>query len=176
MERATMRRWIAFISLFFLVGCSGGAAGSRLHTNPGGSVAPATAGALKLSLSAAPEGGGYRLMLAAPSAQDLYQIAGAVKYDPQRYDLRTVEAGGGLGGPEDCYFVSGETTTGRIAFAYTKKLYGPGASGSVNLLCLRVTPKAGFSLADFSLDLTPGKLLARNSKKQVFAASVEVAP
>jgi hypothetical protein len=99
-----------------------------------------------------------------------------VKYDPQRYDLQNVEAGGGLGGPEECYFVGGESSAGRIAFAYTKKLYGPGVSGSVNLLSLRVAPKAGFSLSDFSLDTAPGKLLARNSKKQAFAASVEAAP
>lgn len=176
-----MRRWIAFISLLFLAGCGGGATGARLapgsHTGPGGAnTPPALAGALKLTLRAAPDVGGYRLMLCAPSVQDLYQIAGAVQYNPQRYDLQSIEAGGGLGGPEDCYFVGGETSPGRIAFAYTKMQYGPGAMGSVNLLCLRVAPKANFSLGDFSLDQAPGKLLARNSKKQVFTASVEVVP
>lgn len=116
-----------------------------------------------------------RLMLAARDATDLYQVAGTLSYDPARYDLLNVEAGGGLGGPEDCYFVGGETVQGRVAFAYTKRWHGAGAQGSVNLLSVVIAPRRAFSLADFSVDTGPGQLLLRNSAKQAFAPTVEVA-
>jgi hypothetical protein len=182
MERGAMRRSIILISLVVLTGCAGGAMHPRV--GPGATAGPdgpgsgqaKTAGELQLQLSAAAEGGAYRLMLSAPNAADIYQIAGTLAYDTSRYTLIATEAGGGLGGPEAAYFLAGETAQGRIAFAYTKRAYGPGASGGVNLLSVRVTPNAGFSLGDFSLDTSAGRLLVRNSKKQAFAVSVEAAP
>ncbi len=174
-----MRTLFLSCFLFVLAGCAGGQLHSRLEPGaPAGTGAgqAVTAGAVRLGLSASAEGGQYRVMLSAPQAGDVYQIAGTLKYNAARYTLTATEAGGSLGGPEAAYFVAGETAPGQIAFAYTKRQYGPGASGSLNLLSVRVTPRSGFSLGDFSLDTAPGRLLVRNSKKQAFAVTLEVAP
>jgi hypothetical protein len=52
-----------------------------------------------------------------------------------------------------------------VAFAYTKRFWGPGADGDVWLVSLRVRPNGTFNAADFSL-LKDAKLLARDSKKR----------
>ena len=83
-----------------------------------------------------------------------------------------MHAGGGLGKPPEAYFVWGERTPGRLDFAYTKRFYGPGATGTVPLLSVRVSTRAGFSLGDFTLDTAAGTLLARDSAKREFGVTL----
>jgi hypothetical protein len=158
-----------------LLSCPGCGGSSSLATNPNTPGGGARPGEAKLALTATAEGSDYRLALSAPGALDLYQIAGTLRFDAQRYTLISAEAGGGLGSPEACLFIGSEIEPGRVAFAYTKRFYGPGANGDISLLTVRITPKAGFKLSDFSLETGPGKLVVRDSKKQVLSVSMEAA-
>ena len=162
-----MKRYVMLLALLLLVGCQ---AGSALHDPPQEQSAPALK--LGLRLTAEQSGGDWRVLLTAPNASDLYQIAGTLRYDPARYDVLGVEAGGGLGGFEDCYFLSGEPVPGSIAFAYTKRRHGAGAGGDVTLLAVRVSPRGAFRVADFELDSAPGALVARDSAKRNFDIAV----
>ena len=165
-----MRRILALVALLALAGCRGGGflPAHSDQDSPSGS----TAGKLSLSLDARQQGGDYRLLLAAPSAEDLYQVAGTLLYDPQRYEVVAVESGGGLGDPTQSYFVSGETEQGRLRFAYTKRFWGEGASGPVSLMAIRVRPLSAFRLGDFQLDQRSGMLRVRNSRRDSFSVSV----
>jgi len=170
-----MRRFLAAILLILAVGCRSGT-GTPIPeaSSPGvGYTPPATPpSGLELQLNATAEQDSWRITLSAPSATDLYQLAGTLIYEPERYTLRSVEAGGGLGGPQDAYFVWGEHDHGRLDFAYTKRYYGAGFSGQVSLLSIRVNALDGFRLADFRLDTSTGKLLARDSAKRGFAVQL----
>jgi hypothetical protein len=120
-----------------------------------------------LELSAVKEGANYRVNLHARGATDLYQLAGSLQFDGGRYRVINIEAGGGLGGPEDAYFIGRETRPGNVDFAYTRRAYGAGASGDPWLLSLVVEPQAGeLRLGDFSLDETARRLLVRDSHKR----------
>ena len=154
-------------------GCRGNSAAVNLPASGGSNPAGGQANTVRLTLDAKQEAGDYRLILSAPNASDLYQLAGTLVYDPQRYTLQRVEAGGGLGGPEASYLFDGEHTAGRHAFAYTKRYAGPGANGAVSLLHFIVVPLQGkFKLDDFKLDTTAGQLKVRDSKKHDFSVSV----
>lgn len=160
--------------LLALLGCGGGNSpagapgadeGAGLQANAPGSAA--------LELSALRESANYRVNLYAQGVSDLYQIAGTLGFDGGRYRVLTVEAGGGLGSPQEAVFLGTESAPGQVDFAYTKRAYGTGYSGDLWLLSVVVEPLTGvFSLGDFTLDQTPGKLLLRNSKKQALNASV----
>ena len=101
----------------------------------------------------------------AKGATDLYQAAGRVEFPTGQYQVLAVQAGGGLGGPQECYFVGKETDPGQVDFAYTKKFYGPGVDGDAMLVSLVVVPLGQFAQADFSLAGQPG-VVVRNSEKQ----------
>jgi hypothetical protein len=161
--------------LLLLASCGGGRHSVRggAPEQPGGGIqaggqppANPEAGSVRVSLSAEQDGSDWRVNLIAPDASDLYQIGGTLAFDSTKYEVLTVEAGGGLGQPENSYFVGRETSPGRVAFAYTKRFYGAGASGKLWLVSLRVHPKGSFSAADFKLDENQ-KLMARDSKKRV---------
>ena len=161
------------ISLLLLLASCGG--GQRVRSGqqdqlpgqaPGYPQPNPDAGSVHLTLTADDEGGQWRVNLVAPSASDLYQVGGTLAFDSSKYSVVAVEAGGGLGQPADSYFVGQETSPGRVAFAYTKRYWGNGASGKLWLVSLRVKPTGTFSLADFKLD-PDAKLLARDSKKRV---------
>lgn len=168
-----MKRLTALIGLLLLAACQGGGgtAPTLARATPDPFGAPP--GPLQLELNAADTGDQWRVTLQAPQAQDLYQLAGTLLYDPARYSIVTVEAGGGLGGPEESYFVWGQRTPGRIDFAYTRRYHGKGASGPTALLSVRFRPLAGFALADFTLDAAEGALLARDSLKRVLEVSLD---
>lgn len=144
------------------------------HTPAGnGATAAGEAGDIRLALSAQPEGGDYRLILAAPNAADLYQVGGTLVYDPQRYSIVRVEAGGGLGDPQTSYFFDGEQAPGRHGFAYTKRYAEAGASGPVSLLHFIVHPLGSrFNLDDFTLATRELPLKARDSKKHDFRVTL----
>jgi len=167
-----MRRIAASLGLLLLAACQGGG-GTAPTLAP---TAPDQVGEppnlLQLEITAAEVGDLWRVTLQAPQAQDLYQLAGTLVYDPARYSIATVEAGGGLGGPEESYFVWGQRDPGRIDFAYTRRYYGAGVSGPAALLSVRVRPVAQFALADFRLDTAENALLARDGLKRVLEVSL----
>jgi hypothetical protein len=171
-----MRNWFCLLLALLAAGLLGGCrTGAAVLTPQGGSNQPgvAEAGELNLTLGAQAEGSQYRLVLSAPNASDLYQVGGTLVYDPQRYEIDRVEAGGGLGTPQNSYLVNGEKTPGRLGFAYTKRFAGPGANGQVSLLHFVVIPRRGrFQLADFTLATADAPLKARDSKKHDFRVTV----
>lgn len=165
-----------------LFACGGG---RRATTADDGNAAPAapdsqrSAGKLELTLTAAPEGGNWRVSLAAPEAIDLYQIAGSLDFDPAAYEVLSQEAGGGLGDPTQALYISRETSPGHLDFAYTRRNYGSGASGDLLLYSLLVRPR-GAEVVDaaqvtsaFKLDQGAGHLLARDSSKRSFALRLQ---
>lgn len=174
-----MRFALILSILVLLASCGGGhrtVRGGQQDLLPGsnraGQPAPnPDAGSVKLTLTSEQDGSDWRVNLMAPSASDLYQVGGTLTFDSTRYEVVAVEAGGGLGQPEDSYFVGQETSPGRVSFAYTKRFYGAGNSGKLWLLSLRVHPKGSFSAADFKLDQNQ-KLLARDSRKRVMKVEV----
>ena len=162
-----MKRYILILILVLIAGCQGGAGTSQNPASPSENTGdPAVAGPIDLQLSAMSDGANERVVLTARDARDLYQIASTIVYDPARYEVLSIEAGGGLGMPEDSYFVAGEPESGRIDFAYTKRFSGPGASGDVNLLHIVVRPLDKFRLSDFRMDNAPGTTLVRDSRKR----------
>jgi hypothetical protein len=176
-----MRRLLAICLLLLISSCGGGGsqrAGSPAVSNGEQPSPGRTAGALKLQLDAVPDGARWRVNLTAPQAADLYQIAGTLEYDQQGLRIVNIEAGGGLGGPEDAYFLSSTDEPGRIDFAYTMRLYGPGASGSVNLVSFVVESAGGANLSAvqlesaFTLPSSPVALRARDSQRRYFAPEV----
>ncbi|MCB1217603.1 hypothetical protein KDL44_09425 [bacterium] len=166
----------AVLAVVLFVACGGGGgsqeAGTRL-----GQPQPAeelSRGTLNLAMdSRAGSDGTTRVLLKAEQASDLYQIAGTLQYDPGLYELLLVEAGGGLGSPEEAYFLDGEGTPGRIDFAYTRRYFGAGISGEPLLLSVKVRPLGNFSLSDFSLDTSAGSYRLRDSHKQDMEFTVE---
>lgn len=156
-----MRRLLTLIGIVLLAGCRGGAGldGPAAENNPG---------QLQLLLSAVQAGADWDLILSAHQASDLYQIAGALEFDATRYELLSSEAGGGLGGPDDSYFLAEQRQLGRLDFAYTMRFWGSGANGSLELLRLRVRAQNEMHLTDFELRTGPGELIARNGRKQQF--------
>lgn len=170
-----LRSILISASLLALLGCGGGANSPAGAPGAGQLNAPSSGapGSAALDLSAQREGASYRVNLYAQGASDLYQIAGTLSFDGGRYRVLTVEAGGGLGSPEEAVFLGTESAPGQVDFAYTKRAYGAGYSGDLWLLSVIVEPQAGdFSLGDFSLDQQPGKLLLRDSKKQALSVSL----
>ncbi|MCH7471558.1 hypothetical protein IIA79_01200, partial [bacterium] len=69
-------------------------------------------------------------------------------------------------------FFSGEPVPGELAFAYTRRYFGPGASGPVDLLSVKITPLDHFTLSDFELDTSPGALIVRDSAKRELVVQV----
>lgn len=168
---------VVLCSLLLLAGC-GGKSSTPAASGPGNGPAvtpvPAgEAGSVQLKLSAAQEGGNWRLILSAPEAADLYQLAGTLLYDPARYAIRRVEAGGGLGDPRESYFLDSEARPGERGFAYTRRYAGPGASGNTSLIHFIIEPVSGrFDLADFTLSTAEMPLKVRDSKKHDFSVSI----
>lgn len=163
------------ICLLILAACGGGTAKAPASGNQSaGPSAPAdTQGELDLALQAQAEGTNWRITLSAPNATDLYQIAGSISYDTTRFSVVTAEAGGGLGGPVEALYVSGEPEPGRLDFAYTKRAAGPGFSGQLNLYSVVVQPLDGAAqlspaqvASEFRLELAEGRIRARDSRKQ----------
>jgi hypothetical protein len=160
--------------LLALVGCGGGDSDAIRAGGPNSQpVGASEQGDAAIELSTVKEGVNHRVNLHARGALDIYQIAGTLSFDGGRYSVVGIEAGGGLGGPEDAIFLCAESAPGRLDFAYTKRAYGPGVSGDAWLLSVLVEPQAGaFSLGDFSLAEGPGKLLVRDGRKQALSVSV----
>lgn len=154
--------------LILLVGCSGSGNQSLLSVqDPQESP---DAGVVQLALKAVQAGTTYKVTLLSPAASGLYQIAGSLEYDSQRYSLLSVEPGGGLGDADDTYFAWGEPWTGSIDFAYTRRFHGPGVEGQAGLVVFTVDAPDGFSATDFRLDTAPGSLVVRDSSKQAMEA------
>lgn len=158
--------------LLMLLGCGGGkdSTGTQLPFGPAAGDNPAGIDAdstVRLVLDAenlsADE---WSLMLRTQDAADLYQIAGSMLYPQDGYELLSVEAGGGLGGPDEAYFVNSESDSGKLDFAYTSRWYGRKNNGELNLLRLRIRAIDGFRLDDFELPQDSGMLRLRNSDKQ----------
>jgi hypothetical protein len=168
-----MRRIAALLGLLLLAACQGGGGTAPTLTPTAPDQVGEPPNPLQLEITAAEAGDLWRVTLQAPQAQDLYQLAGTLVYDPALYTVATVEAGGGLGGPEESYFVWGERAPGRIDFAYTRRYYGTGASGPAALLSVRVNPIAEFALTDFTLDTSADALLARDSLKRVLEVNLD---
>lgn len=165
-----MRKLLTLFAMILLAGCGGGGQ-ATLSPLPAGRPAPASndARSLTLKLQAEDAGANRRVVLVATDAVDLYQLAGTLTYDSSRYQLVEAASAGGLGEPDDSYFMCQETEPGRLDFAYTRRFYGPGVTGEVPLLDVVVSPSAQFSLADFAIDDQPGELLARDSAKRELA-------
>jgi hypothetical protein len=170
-----MRLALIVSLLLILASCGGG--GSRPRTGqpdapaggvqqPGQPQPDPAAGSLRVTLTSEQDGNDWRVTLTAPSASDLYQIGGTLAFDSAKYEVVSIEAGGGLGQPGDSYFVGKESSPGKVGFAYTKRYWGSGASGKLALVSLRVRPVGAFSLTDFKLD-PAAKLLARDSQRRV---------
>lgn len=122
---------------------------------------------LDLGLSSESYGDGtHRVLLHGHGARDLYQIAGTLNYDPALYEIVLVEAGGGLGNPEQSYFIDNRDVPGSLDFAYTRRWHGPGVDGDPLLLSVKVRPLGAFELSDFSIDTSADALRLRDSQKQ----------
>ncbi|MBN2081441.1 hypothetical protein JW859_04445 [bacterium] len=160
-----MKRLLTVLALILLAGCGGG--GGAPIQLPDDSGTAGEVGAVTLQLSARAEDGSWRVVLSAPNATDLYQLAGTLAFDPADYTVVDCRAGGGLGAPEECYFLSGEAIAGELDFAYTRRFHGAGASGDLCLLEVLVQPAAEFRLADFSLATGTEALKVRNSQRQL---------
>ena len=74
--------------------------------------------------------------LAAQNMLDLYQIAGALRYDESSLELESVSQGSFLGEPPEVVFFQ-RAECGRLAFALTKRRVAPGAIGNGVLLRAR---------------------------------------
>lgn len=157
-----MRLAFPVLILLLIAGCGKGAGAPRQQ---GSQPAGDSAGSVRLTLTAEEAAGEWRVNLHAPGASDLYQVAGTLAFDPLKYDVVAVEAGGGLGQPDRSYFAGQETAPGRVAFAYTQRYWGEGSRGDLWLVSLRVRPRGEFRLGDFTLD-RESRLLARDSKKR----------
>lgn len=167
-----MRRLLTIIALILLAGCGGGG-GATLSPLPSSGAAPTpeTSGPLTLALEVETAGDARRIVLSARDAVDLYQLAATLEYDASRYQLVEAVSGGGLGNAAESYFICEETAPGQLDFAYTRRYYGPGASGEVRLLEVVVNPLAEFALSDFSISDQPGALLARDGAKRELAVT-----
>ncbi|MCB1186855.1 hypothetical protein KDL29_06770 [bacterium] len=169
---------ITCLTLLTLLGCGGGGAdrGGNADLSPGGNAPlPGSVDerSVSLLLEATPiQGDEWSLMLSAEDATDIYQLAGSVLFDPTMYEITSVEAGGGLGGPEDAYFVNSSADEGKLDFGYTSRWFGRVNSGDLNLLRLRVRALGDFSLGDFSLPLEPDSLRVRDSQKRELEPSL----
>jgi hypothetical protein len=159
-----------FLFLLVLVCLCASCQGNRFFqpgtTDPGGGQ---TASSVKLKLDAEPQGANWRVTLAATNAHDLYQAAGTLAFPAGTYDVLAIEAGGGLGGPQECIFAGKETAPGQVRFAYTRHYYGAGVDGTAALVSVVVVPHGKFTLGDFQLERGQGECVLRDSKKQALA-------
>ncbi|MCB1217605.1 hypothetical protein KDL44_09435 [bacterium] len=172
-----LKSLVTCLGLLLLLGCGGSGSGDSGNTPlPAGNTAPGADNAdrsISLVLEATPlTGDEWSLMLSADDAADLYQLAGSLQFDPLRYEVLSTEAGGGLGGPEEAYFLSSGEDSGTLDFAYTSRYWGRLNSGDLNLLRLRLRALDGFSLADFSLPLETDVLRLRDSRKRELEPSL----
>jgi hypothetical protein len=167
-----MPRQLVLLLILLIVGCSSGSVSTSLDRNAAPTDESLDTKALSLVLTGVERDGFTEVILEAHDAQDLYQIAGAIIYDPSCYVVEDVIQSGGLGEPVSTYFGWGERQPGRIEFGYTKRYKGAGSYGAVQLLKLRVMPHSGFLLSDFALDASPGQLLARDSLKHELTVSI----
>lgn len=160
----------ALLLLILLAGCRGGS--KSAITDAPDAPNNSASGPVALSLDAVEQDGTWRVTLTA-TGKDIYQAAGTLLCSEDSYNVLSIEAGGGLGGPRDCYFVGKETEPGKIDFAYTKRFHGSGVNGEAALLSIVVEPHSGFSLGDFTLAAEP-ELLIRDSAKQAIEFDQEV--
>src|SRR5688572_28815146 len=131
---------LAFCIFFLLILTACGKGAAPRQQGSGDAPPEGTAGSVRLVLDAEQDGSQWRVNLRAPGARDLYQVGGTLAFDPLKYDVVAVEAGGGLGQPDSSYFAGQETEPGRVSFAYTRRYWGEGASGDLWLVSLRVRP------------------------------------
>jgi hypothetical protein len=171
-----LKQLLTLLVLLLLMGCGGSGHDSGLPltvSDPdSGQPGSQLEHAANLVLAAqALESGEWSLMLSSREASDIYQIAGSLLFDQTKYEIVSVEAGGGLGGPDEAYFVNSYESAGELDFAYTSRYFGSIHSGNINLLRLKIRPVDSFSLTDFSLPTTPDKLLVRDSHKRALETS-----
>lgn len=164
------RYLLTLVLLCLMAGCHGN---SPSTPNLPDSDGTGSGGLVQLNLTSQDQDGTWRVTLTAQDASDLYQAAGRLSFPQGEYDVLAVEAGGGLGGPQDCYFAGKETAPGQVDFAYTRRFYGTGVAGEAALLRVVVAPRGKFALKDFRLADEP-RLLLRDSKKRVLTAAGEV--
>jgi len=168
-----MKRLLTALALVLLAGCGGGGSGTGTTIPlPDDAGTADETGAVTLELSAQAQDGNWRVVLSAPAATDLYQLAGTLAYDPADYTVLDCQAGGGLGAPEECYFLSGEAAAGEVDFAYTRRFHGAGASGDLCLLAVLVQSTGEFRLADFSLETAADQLVVRDSQRRRLAVDL----
>jgi hypothetical protein len=167
-----MPRQLLVFLILLIASCSSGSVSTSLERTVAPTDESTETKTLSLILTGIERDGFAEVVLEAHDAQDLYQIAGAITYDPNRYFIQEVAQSGGLGEPASTYFGWGARQPGRIEFGYTKRYKGAGSHGTVKLLKLVVTPQTGLTLDDFALDASPGQLLARDSLKQELAVSI----
>ena len=156
-----MQKILAVVAALMLMGCGGGGSDLAQVTDTG--IPEGNPG---LDLLGSQQDGGWRIDLIVREASDLYQIAASVNYPPEKYKVVLVESGGGLGGPLDSFFASGETEPGNIDLAYTKRYAGHGADGDLRLASIKVIPVGEFNIRDFRIDSEEHKLLVRDSNRQ----------
>ena len=104
--------------------------------------------------------------MAANDTADLYQIAATIRFPAGQYEIDRIEAGGGLGGPEESFFVGDVTEPGKLDFAYTRRFLGPGRNGRIQLISFRANFQGAFSLDDFAVADAPADLVVRDGSKQ----------
>jgi hypothetical protein len=158
----------ACIAVLLFVACGGGGQPSGVNADPQVDHSPdQLRSALDLDLSSeALDNGIYRILLHGRHAKDLYQIGATLEFDPALYEIVLVEAGGGLGGPHESYFIDGLTKPGKLDFAYTRRWFGDGISGDPLLLSVKVRPLGKFNKQDFRIDTSAAAIRVRDSKKQ----------
>lgn len=167
-----MPRQLVLLLILLIAGCSSSSVLTSLERTVTPTDESAETKTLSLVLTGVERDGFAEVVLETHDAQDLYQIAGAITYDPTRYAVEDVNQGGGLGEPASTYFAWGERQPGRIEFGYTKRYRGAGSYGTAQLLKLTVTPQSGLMMGDFALDTRTSQLLARDSLKHEIAVSI----
>ncbi len=160
--------------LFVACGGGGGSTGVSDRVNQPQISPDGDRGTLSLVLSSETAAdGNRRILLHGRNARDLYQIAASLRFDPVLYDIVLVEAGGGLGDPEQSYFLDSQSEPGKLDFAYTRRWYGDGVNGDPLLLSVKVRPLAAFNLSDFRIDNNTESIRVRDSRKHVLPCLVD---
>lgn len=160
---------VVFAAVLFLFACGGGG-GQQGQQSPAQQVQGsdnALRQTLDLQLSSESyDDGSYRVLLHGKHARDLYQIAGSLRYDFALYEVIVVEAGGGLGQPDNSYFIDNIAEPGKLDFAYTRRWHGDGVNGDPLLMAVKVRPLGAFDLKDFRLEPQTDRFMLRDSDKQ----------